>query len=359
MAGNARYLSGTNGFIPQATGQVISYIRDPKEFAINEYAQLIESPAPVGLYYRIDRDAPARIVTDEEHAWEDGAKRPVKNYYGLAFEGVSFICKRRDYNYQVGMQALATAEKTWNPLAYHRGMAAQMAMTNRTYRSITLMEASANWGNNFATATTLNNGAGTWDQASDDPASASYNAIRKTIMAVAIAINKATRSLVRLKDLRMLINPELATIMANSAEVHNYMKYGPFAQVQLEGKEKDFYEQWGLPKYLYGMEIVIEDTNRVSDRPVAGGGTGTNASTNSDYIKSTKSAIVLSQKGGLDGHYGAPSFSTFQIYWFDYLMSVFEFTEVKDQLVDGHVTEQFIEVLAAPESGYLIQNVVP
>lgn len=353
-----RYLSQSNGFIPSATGQVISYIRNEKDFKVNKYTQLIQTPTRVGVYARIDRDQSARVVTDAEFVWADGDERPSGKFNQMAFEWVEFATTRRDYAFQVGNQAIEQAKGSWNPLPHYTGMVAQQAMTNRTSRVITLAETASNWAlsgtatSHAADANTLNGGAGNWVTASDDPASPNYNAIRKSLLAALVQINLDTNALVQPKDLELIISPALATKMSNTGEINNFYKFGPFAKAKIEGDEGNPNANWGLPPSLYGIDLVVEDAVRVSTRPNADGTLGTRA-----YVKSDTSAILLSRKGGIDGQYGAPSFSTLQVYYYKYQMRVLMFEDQRNERKDGHVEEDFKEVLAAPETGFLLTNV--
>ena len=77
-----RFPLATNLFIPQATGQVIGYLRQPGKFKLLDYAQIVKSTRtggdgwPVCLFTTIDPDAPIRVVTDQESAWEDADNAP-------------------------------------------------------------------------------------------------------------------------------------------------------------------------------------------------------------------------------------------------------------------------------------------
>lgn len=351
-----RYLSATNGFVPQATGQVISFIRDPKSFPLNKYVQYIQSPATVGLYAKIDRDQPARNVSDADYVWADGGDMPQGHANQLRFEWVEFACKRRAYSFTIGNIALEQAKGTWKPLEQHSGMTAQQAMTNRVNRVITLGETASNWNGNTDTATSLNGGAGRWDTASDDPSSGAYNAIKKSLMKAAEKVNLATNALVQPKDLVLVISPGLAQAIGNSGEIHNYLKYGPFSKAELEGPNNSN-QNWGLPPSLYGFELIVDDTVRVSTRPGAtetsSAQTGTRA-----YAKGDTSAILCSRKGGINGLYGAPNFSTFQLYFHKYELAVYTFDDPQNMRTKGAVVEMFAEVLAAPETGFYITGVL-
>lgn len=362
MALTPRYLSAFNGFVPKPTGQAVSFIKNPSEFKLNQYVQYIESPTTVGLYAYIDKDTPARIVTDEEFAWEDGAERPITNYNGLSFAWQEFATKRRNYATMLGDQSIAMAKDSWNALEHHVGALCQQAMTNRTNRIWTMLETAGNWFSNTADANTLNNGAGPWDKASDDPANQAYNAIKKSLLAAAKNIWIATRGNVRMKDLVLVLSPGAATAVASAPEIHSYLRNGPYSLPNIEGKGEEgtpnYNDEWGLPPTLYGFKLVIEDAVIVTDRPSSGGGIQGTASTNAKFIKSDTTAVILSRKGGIEGTYGSPSFSTVQMYWHEYLMAVYAFHDPENARVKLHTTDQFIEQLVAPEAGYLVTNIL-
>jgi hypothetical protein len=353
--GTARWLSQTDGIIPEATGQAISYIRRPDKFKVNRYTQLIESPGTVGYYYYIDRDTPARVVADADFAlWVDGSERPIQNDNGLTFAIANFTTNRRNYATMLGNQAIDMGSKGWNVKAHLEGTLLQQCMTNRTNRIIGQLETVGNWGANTADANTLNSGAGTWVTASDQPASSNYNAIKKSILAALNKITLATNATVQPDDLVLVVSPGLAQVMSSSAEIHNYVRNGPFSLSRLEDKGLYGNDRWGLPTTLYGLELVVEDTVRVTDRAAVGGGILGSASTNRVYAKGDTSAVIVSRKGGIDGNYGAPSFSTIQYYWYEYLLAVYTFADAKNQRTEFHVSEQAIEILAAPETGFFI-----
>lgn len=353
---SVRFLSSTNGFIPKATGQAISYIKKESKWPLKDYCQFIESPATQGVYAIIDRDSPVRVVTDSEFAFEDGAESPTTNYNGLAFAWVPFVVWRRAYASMLGWQAIDMAKDSWKPLQHLTGSLLSVAYTNRTNRVVTLLQNPANWGQNTADVNTLNNGAGTWDQASDDPASVHYNAIKKAILESVRQITLQTNGIVGMEDLRLLLSPGLAQAMANTAEIHNYLKNNSAASLpNLEG-EKRFREKWGLPSMIAGLPIIIEDSVIVGDRPASGVGAGTNVSSNRTFIKSDTSAVILSRQGGIDGDYGSPSFSTLQLYWYEFAAAVYAFSEMENFRERVMVVDQFQEILAAPESGFLLTN---
>lgn len=349
-----RYLSPTNGFIPEATGQAIAFVRDPNRFKLNQYAQLIMAPKPLVVYAVLDPDQPARVPTRDTFRWAPGNYRPRGTNNMGNFVWNEVLCERFDYGYTVDYQAIDAAQG-WNPRAFFNAIILQQAMTNVTDRFITMMETAGNWGTNTSDANTLNGGAGTWDQGSDDPASPNYLAIQKTILTAAKNIQLATNGMITLADMILIVSPGLAEAMANTSEIHSYLAKQERALQVLQGSDPSMVAQWGLPQPYCGMRVVVEDGVIVRELPNAA---ATPATTNRTWIKSDNSAIIVTRIGGINGQYGSPSSSTIQRYFYKYDMAIEAFNEPKHKLYETHVVDQFKEILAAPRSGWLITNVL-
>ena len=346
--------SAYNGHVAMATGQVISFIKDPKKFKLNKYAQYIESPSTVGIYARIDRGQPGRVVNDADFIWADGADRPKGDWNQIRWEWVEFSTLRRNYPFRIGNMAIASAKRGGlDPVSIEAGATSSQAMINRTKRVIAKLETTSNWGSNTGTANDLNGGVGSWVEASSEPGP-HYLAIKKSLMGAALNINIRTNGVVQPSDLVLLINPELATDMANTLEIHNYLKYGPFSREQLENNN-NANALWGLPPSLYGFELMVEDSVVVTSRPGAADTYDTDGTR--AYIKSPNSAVLCSRVGGIEGIYGGKSLSTIQLYWNEWEMAVQAFDDTINERIDGHVVDNFAEILACPESGYLITGV--
>lgn len=346
-----RFLSGSNGFLPEATGQVIAFIRKPETFRLNQYVQYVETPKVIGVYAELGRDEPVRVPTDAEFAWEDGDERPAGDYHQVPFQWTEFRTYRRDYPWRLGWQAIEQAGGGWKPKAVHAAMAASKAMTNRAIRVITLMEATANWGDNTATANTLNSGKGKWGTGSDDPNSPNYFAIGASLLEAARRIELATNGVVTIDQLKLVVSPGLAIAMSKTAEIRNYLRESPFAMAQVKGDSPNMNKTYGLPSHYQGFEVVVENTVKVTERAKA---SGTQATTARVFAKADTSACIVSRVGGIDGDYGAPSFSTIQCYHHGGLLKVSAFDDARNERVDGHVEENFKEVVAASPSGFLI-----
>jgi hypothetical protein len=356
-----RYLSGANGSLPIVSGQVIGFVRDTKKFKINEWVQWVPAPKPVVAYMILDRDHPVRVVSDAEFAWEDGDDRPQGRHNVGRFQWAEVKCERRDYAFTLGWQAQDVADGSWKPFAYEAEAHASQAMTNRTSRLITMVETSTNWAStNVATAATLNGGKGRWDVGSSDPNSPNYLAIKLSWLEAARRIMLLTNNRVDYSDLIMVMAPETAIAVSTSAEITDYLKGSPFAMAQVKGDVPNKNVSWGLPETYAGIRIVVEDASIVTERPSADGteatiGTGQPRK----FIKNKTSAVLVSRPGGIEGVYGAPNFSTVQIYHYKGLLEVQAFDDPKHERTEGHIKENFKEVLGASGvSGMLIQDVM-
>ena len=346
-----RYISPTNAFLPEMTGQVIAYVRKESDFSLNKYVQYVDGPT-LGVYCKMGRDQFVRRVTDAEFAWEDGDERPRGEYQKVPFELTEYRTFRRDYPWSVGNKAIATA-KAFKPKAVHASMAISIAMTNRTARVVSLLETSSNWGTHTADANTLNGGRGNWANASGDPTSPNYLAIFRSLVEMGRRINLATNAVVKPNNGVCVVSPGLAIAMSQTSEIHEYCKESQYAKEILEKGMDPQYQLFGLPATYKGFTFVVEDSPMVDERAKA---SGVEATTNRDYIKADSTAIWCSRPGGLDGEYGAPSFSTVQLYHYGGLLEVEGFDDAKNRRYEGHVSEDIKEVLASSVSGFLVTN---
>jgi len=365
MASLLKMLSGSS-VLPEATGQVIEYIRKPNEFAINTYAQYVETPLPQGMYAYVDPDQPVRIVNEAEFAWEDGDARPTGNANLLSYQWIPFRTYRRDYPWTLGNQAIESTKdfSKMDPAVQEAGQVASQAMTNRTNRVITMLQTAGNWGNNTADANTLNGGRGPWSMASSDPTSPNYLAIKRSIDAMMLIINLSTNARVKRSKCMLILSPGAARVMGETSEIYDYVKYGASGGLKVqEGDDRDYDEDWGLPAKIYGLKVCVEDSPICNTYPVLDATTHAiqpaSISTGArSYVKNDTTAIIVTRIGGIEGAYGSPSFSTVQIYFYGAPMQVEQFPDKKNRRTEGHVSETFFEVVAAPASGGLITNIM-
>ncbi len=355
------FASANSGFIPEATGMVVAYMRKQDKFKSNRYVQYIPTDKVVGLYAQLGRDEPIRIVSDAEYAYEDGDEAPQGLYHQVPFQMQEFRCFRRAYPWRLGYMAIDQAT-LWKPKVIHMQSAITKCMTNRTNRIITKIQTVGNWGTHTAAANTLNSGAGNWLTASDDPNSPNYNAILKSMQAAAQAVNLDTNGVVEFKDLCVLVAPELALKITQTAELLNYCRESKDALQLVEKGFDPQYDLWGLPSTYKGFKFLVEDAPIVTGRPATANLTATaplqppEESTARAYCMSPTSAAMLARPGSIDGEAGAMSFSTVQIYHHGGLAQVKVFDDPENERVKGRVQENIAIEIGANMSGYLITS---
>lgn len=351
----ARYISNKNTFLPEPTGQAIAFIRQPGKFRLFDYVQQINSPATVGIYAKLDPDFPVRVVSDAESLWEDGDDAKENNGNQGKFSWEEFRIFRRQYGYSVGEEALNSA-KGWNPKAFFDASVISQAMTNRTYRVVTGMDATGNWSGSTAAANTLNGGFGKWDLGSSDPSSGNYLAIRRTLLESFRRIHLKTNGMVDMSDMRLVVGPGAAIRMSETDEIVGFLKNNEFAMAQVKGNTVAN-SKWGLPTHYAGFEIVVEDAVRSGVVPKTAG-TEDVIDTEKTFIKDDDKAVLVSRPGGLDGNYGAPSFSTIQLYYHKYELSVEAKYDDWHKKYRSRVVDKCQHVFAAIRAGYLITDIL-
>jgi hypothetical protein len=350
---------GPQNLLPEATGQIIEFIRKPSEFAINSYAQYVETKSPYGVYAQVDSDQPVRIISDADFAFADGDARPTGNANLMTFQWTPFRTQRRSYPWTLGDQTIET-QKSMSKIDWTQqeaGQVASQAMTNRTNRVIGEMQDTSNWGDNTANVNVINGGYGSWRNASSDPGSASYLAIKRSIGNACKVINLKTNGKVRRKHLKLILSPGAAEMMGDTSEIYDYLKYGPAAKAAQRGEYPNANEDWGLPDLLYGVEVVVEDSPIITVPPSVPWAAASITTGQRSYIKNDSTAVLVSRVGGIEGAYGAPSFSTVQIYFYGAPMQAETFPSKKDRRTEGFLTEEYFEVIAAPASGFLFTGI--
>jgi len=339
----AAYPSGYNTFVPQfdASGQlVVEYSRNVKDFTLNDYITLTPVKKSIGYYLEINPEEAAKITDTDlsQFVFHDGNDAPTGIWNTESFEFKQFETKRYAFPYRLGYKAVEQAD--WQILASHAAIYAQLAMTARTQNVATLLTTSGNWGTHTDTATNL--GGGKWD------AGTTANPyIKKTINAVKQVIQKATLGALNVnKDLKLVLSPPLAVGMAESAEIHEYLKESPFAMEEIKGGTSNN-AMWGLPSQIYGMPICVDDTVKVTNKK------GQTKATS--YIYDGDSAIFVARPGGLTAPSGGPSFSTVHIFSYEE-MTVESKDDPDNRRTDARIVEDYVPKLVSTASGYYVTD---
>jgi hypothetical protein len=358
---NQRYLSPTNTHLPIATGTVVGYIRDPREFALPRYCQFVETPSVTGVYYKLDPDHPVRIPAKANFAWAPGARAPQGHANIGDFEIDNFQCERLAFPFTLDQEGVqqAQAYAGWDPVTYEAKAMAQQAMTLRTIDiwspgGTLQLDTPTNWPstNTGSAAQLAGNAVGsTWANSTSN-----LQTIKKSLLSAARIICFLTNGCVRPKDMMVVINPNAAIATAASQEIVDFVKQQASSPSILEKAWDNPNELWGLPNNLYGFPLVVEDAVFVNNYPSVGGNPqvpGTRV-----YAKADNYAVLLSRVGAIDAPFGARSFSTVQCYWHKYDMAVEAKTEYWDKLEEGRVVDYRTFITPSTITGFNITNIL-
>lgn len=354
-----RFLSPTNAFLPIPTGTVVGYITEPKEFAMNSYVQSVESPSTSGSYYTLNRDHPARVVTDAEFDWAPGSRAPQAHTNAGPFSLTAFMLDRVAPTFELDETSVEMARKfgKWDPINYEAKAMAQQAMILRTKRIWTSganglnLNATATWGSNTDSAANLSGVIG----GTFANAQASAPVIQPALMEAARRINITTNGAVKPSMLTLVINPNLAIKLASANEIRDFVKQQASSPEILKSNWDNPNELWGLPATLFGFKLAVEDAAYVSTRP-----TDTATLGSRSYIMADNHACLFARPGGINAPFGSKAFSTVQLYWYKYNMSV-EMHQPDNgwhKSWEGRVVDYRTIVAPAIESGFQITGVL-
>ena len=333
---------GLNTYVPStnalATGALqVEFTRAVNTFPITKYAQIVPVNQMTGYYLRLNSDDNVRVTDTNEFAWPLGNDRPVGKTNEHDF--VSFVCARYAYPFYIPNETVKQA--AWDVVAQHARAKAQLAMTARSMRTATALTTSSTFnavGNYYATGTAISGAAWT---------TSSTNVIQKGIQTALQRISLATGGAVRGEtDVMMVISPTVANLLSQTEEVRDYVKNYPAALPFLQGA--DTFAKYGLPPNLFGVQVVVDDSVKVTTKKGA-------ASTTRSFVYGN-SAVFVSRPGGLVGVEGSTSFATCQIFAFED-MTVENWDDPKDRRIEGRVIDNSTSEVVAPVSGVLVADV--
>ena len=355
---NLRFVSGYNGYLPQFTAQVVAHIRKPDEFAINRYVKFIPTPTKVAYYIQLGFDAPVRVFSDAQMAWADGAARDqMGEDNGMEFQDIPFRTFRRNRAWTLGWQSIQQT-KEWKLKQSHVDMCISQIMTNRTNQFAAFATNTANWGTNYQAATVLNNGAGKWAGASDNPSKGNYLAIFRTIQAAVQYVHLRTNGMLKAGDFRFVMSPGTAIAVSTAPELVNYCRESPYAKSIIEQGLDPQFAHWGMPARYKGYEFVVEDSMIVTQQANTTDSAGSEAvPPNRTYCWPDGVVAMVARPGAIDGTYGEKDYSTLQLFHFGNLLEVEAFDDPENHRVKGHVSEDTKQV-AISATGMLITGVI-
>jgi len=343
------YIPGTN---KDADGRlIVGFSRNPNKFGLPGYVQYTPVEQPVGYYLKITNQEMARVVNTQDFLWPDGQNRPQRNRDTESHNFIPFRCERYDYGFQIG--AKTAKYSSWPIIEQHSQIKAAQCMTARTIRMITKLTTTSNWttatdpdlgvSHTAATATAAGVGGSVYAGTSTDPR------LKKLLDSIAVIITKDTNGVVGddPEVFNVVINPVTARQLAEGAEVHDYLKGSPDALSEIKTGQSPG-AKYGLPTNVYGYRFWVEKTVKITAR--------VGASLVRSFVVPDNALLFLSRVGGLEGIYGAPSFSTATLFTLEE-MSIESFDDPKNRLSENHVVEDVAEAVTCPASGYYVVDI--
>lgn len=347
-----------NSYIAKANGQVIANARDPKKYRVNKYTRAIKVEEALFVYYYIHPDDFVRTPATKSSVWYDGQERPEISGQRIRHKTREGQCIRYFEDFQIGWETLKRAD--YNVLLGNTRAVENKVMIDWTNEVITLGEDPTQWSGNTADASDLAGGA-PWDTGTPE-----HPTIKMSLLEIAERITLNTNGIAgdfENEDdvkLKIVLGVGAARKMATTPEIHAVYKESTFAE-RLVGKlAANPNAIYGLPKMLYGFEVVVETAIQVTENPQLDGDLAltTGSPAPRRFCKDSNSAIIVSNNGSVDGEIGAPNYETFQRFYKDQEILL----ETEDQSwhkrTRGGATRHGTTHLVAPATGFLVTNIL-
>lgn len=360
MTLTAVHPGGSNTYVPSTAAtknMQVDFSRNPQAFALNRWLYIVPVDKTVGLYTRMTVEEAGRILNNGEHLWPYGEDEPQDRGRVEKFELPAYRTRRFHHGFRIPQET--ADEAPWDILAQHARIVMQQAMTNRTMQAVALVQNTSNWpAANTGAVTGLTNSAGLTVTGKWDQSTTARLDIKKSLVIAAQVIQKQTLNAIKISDLKLVIGPDTAAAMACTQEIADFVKGSTDAYKYIKN-ELGPNALYGLPQYLYGFEIVLEDAVKATTRK------GASSQTKSWVWDGDKPALLY-RAGGTgsdetDGLVGpensneAPTFSAVTCFVKED-MTVESFNDVNNRVQKGRVVDNFDNQITAPISGYLFQD---
>lgn len=335
-------------FVPDhaASGALVTdYSRNPKDFKLAEWAQYVPAKKTEGRYVEMTVEQAGRILNTDlaDFYWADGAEAPLEFGNLEYFEWKAFVARRYAKSFPIG--EMAADQAAWDVLAAHGRYTAQRMMTARTQKTVTLATTAGNYPSGHTAAVSAITGVtGKWDVSTT-----ARMDIKRSFDHAAETIHKATLGAVKADQLMVVMSPGCARKIATSQEMIDYIKGGPDAK-QLLTKTLSSANRWGMPEFFHGYKVVIEDAVKVTSRKGATKATS--------YVLGDSTPFMCSRVGELEGVEGAPSFSSFTLFFYKDELTVESKHDKDNRRHVGRVVDCYAETFTAPISAFLFTAAV-
>lgn len=342
----AVYPSANNTFIRShdATNKmVVDFARNLDSFAVNRYCQIVPVEKVAGYFLRMTIEEAGRIQNTDlrEFVWWDSQPAPEGNDGRESFEFFPYETTRYAYPFLLGDLTIDQAD--WNVLAQHASIKARQAMTARTQLAINALTTSNNYdASHYIDITAISGNSGTWTQSTT-----ARQDIKRSLNTAFEVILDDTLAAVEQNDMMVVMNSALAADLTESQEIVDYIKGSPDALAQVRGELPGRNTMYGLPDQLYGFNIVVEKTRKVTSKKAA-----TRAVS---PVLASATPIMVARPGGLVGVANAPNFSTCVLFVQEE-MTVETLRDPDNRRTKGRVVENLTAKIVAPVSGVLFTN---
>jgi hypothetical protein len=342
----AVYPSSQNVFIRDhdaSNKMVIDFARNVKDFALNQYAQIVPVKKTAGYYMHMTIEEAGRILHSDlrNFRWPDGQPAPEGAEGTESFQFLAFETARMAYAFQLG--DLTIDQATWNILAQHSSIKSRQAMTARTQLVVTSATTTGNYdASHVIDIPALAGNSGKWSESTT-----ARQDIKRSLFTAAERILDDTLAAVNAEDFILVISSGLAAEIAQCQELVDYIKGSPEAYAQVRGELPNRNKFYGLPEVLYGFKLVVEATRKLTSKK------GATAARTSVLPKATP--FLCARPGGLVGVAEAPNFST-HVLFAQEEMTVETLRDAPNRRTTGRVVENIAAKTVAPVSGVLFQN---
>lgn len=342
----AVYPSSSNVFVRDhdATNKmVIDFARNIRDWALNQYVQVVPVKKVAGYYLHMTIEEAGRILHSDlrNFSWPDGHSAPEGIEGTEAFEFLGYETKRFAYPFQLG--DLTIDQASWNILAQHSSIKSRQAMTARTQLVVTAATATGNYdASHVIDVPALAGNSGKWSESTS-----ARQDIKRSLFTASERILDDTLAAINPEELVLVIGSGLAAEIAQCQEIVDYIKGSPEAYAQIRGELPNRNKFYGLPEQLYGFKLVVEATRKVTSKK--------GATTARSALLPKATPFMCSRPGGLVGVADAPNFST-HVLFAQEEMTVETLRDAPNRRTTGRVVENIVAKTIAPVSGVLFNN---
>lgn len=347
---------GNDTYVPtfELSGNLlVSFSRNVKKYNVNRYSKLVPVQKKRGAYIYIPPQDMVRLAAvntttpaKSGYKWAPGQPRPRGTHNTLGFLTYTFTTER--YAFTMDLDNLGIEQANWPILKAHTEGLAQIAMTHRAWLVCQTLFDSTQYpsANVVANGTASGGGGPLYGGTTSDPR------IKKAVDQACLTITAATAGRVRQGEISVLLNNYTAAKLSQSREIREYVMQQENSEEYIALK-KVKPNTFGLPPYLYGCEVIVEDmyfdTNNRS-----GSQTLVDADTTVQIVGNNK-ILFLVRTEDLEGAEGASDFSTATTFLYED-MKVQSKSDDWDRVTSLGVVDDFDQKITAPGTGYLIQD---